>query len=128
MLDIADHFITNYGLVLGGLLECIIIGWILKTTVLREHINRYGIGLHKTWDFFIKYTTPAVLLYLLYLSCQGDLTDNYGGGDYTTGQLLTYGIGWLAICLVAALALTVIPWKSAKLARRHRPGDDDLLV
>jgi NSS family neurotransmitter:Na+ symporter len=125
-LDIADHFITNYGLVLGGLLECLIIGWILKASVLRKHINRFGIGIHKSWSFFIRYTTPAVLGYLLYLSCLGDLTKNYG--DYTSKQLLTYGIGWLLFCLVFSFILTLIPWLPARLKRRHLPGEDDLLV
>ncbi len=126
LLDIADHFITNYGLVVGGVLECIIVGWILKATVLRNHINRFGLGVHRLWDFFIKYTTPAVLLYLLYLSCKGDLTENYGG--YEALHILIYGIGWLVICLVTAYALSALPWKPEKLERRHRPGDDDLLV
>lgn len=126
ILDIADHFITNYGLVVGGLLECVIVGWILKATVLREHINSFGIGIHKSWEIFVKYTTPTLLLYLLYLSCAADLANNYEG--YTTGQLLTYGIGWLGICLIVAFGLSVVPWKQEKMQRRHLPEEDDLLV
>ncbi|MDF1578367.1 MAG: hypothetical protein P1P81_07980, partial [Desulfobulbales bacterium] len=126
VLDIADHFITNYALVLGGILECIIIGWILKATVLRDHINRFGLGIHRTWSFFIKYTTPAILIYLLYLSGVGDLAENYE--EYNSSELLLYGVGWLLLCLAVALILTSFPWKAAKLRRRHRPGDDDLLV
>jgi NSS family neurotransmitter:Na+ symporter len=126
LLDIADHFITNYGLVVGGILECIIIGWFLKTKVLRDHINRFGLGVHRIWDFFIKYTTPAVLLYLLYLSIKGDLAENYEG--YKTTHLLLYGVGWLTICLVVAIVLSLLPWKSDKLERRHQPGEDQLLV
>ena len=126
VLDIADHFITNYALVLGGLLECIVVGWILKATVLRNHINRFGLGIHRTWSFFIKYTTPAVLIYLLYLSSTGDLSKNYGG--YASIPLLLYGIGWLLLCLAAALVLTFFRWKPEKLRRRHRPEEDDLLV
>ncbi len=126
ILDIADHFITNYALVLGGLLECVVIGWILKATVLRNHINRTGIGIHRTWVFFIKYTTPAILLYLLYLSAVGDLTRNYEG--YKSSQLLLYGVGWLVLCLAAAFILNAFAWKPEKLKRRHHAGEDDLLV
>ena len=126
ILDIADHFITNYGLVIGGLLECLIVGWILKATVLREHMNRFGIGIHKSWEVFIKFTTPALLLYLLYLSCAADLANNYEG--YATGQLLTYGIGWLGICLIVAFSLSLVSWKPEKMQRRHLPEEDDLLV
>lgn len=126
ILDIADHFITNYGLIIGGLLECIIVGWVLKATVLRKHINLHGIGIHRIWSFFIKFTTPIVLAYLLYLSCSGDLAKNYEG--YTTGQIMVYGIGWLVFCLLVALVLSAYPWKGQKLDRRHLPEEDELLI
>ena len=126
LLDIADHFITNYGLVAGGLLECLLIGWVLKASLLRRHINRHGLGLTPVWDLFVKYTTPAILLYLIILSCSGDLAKNYG--DYQTDQLFIYGLGWMLICLVVALALTFRPWPPKKLKRRHQPEEDELLV
>jgi len=28
LLDITDHFVTHYGLIFGGIIECIIIGWV----------------------------------------------------------------------------------------------------
>ncbi|MBU0484651.1 MAG: sodium-dependent transporter [Proteobacteria bacterium] len=126
LLDIADHFITNYGLVCGGLLECIVVGWILKATVLRRHINRHGIGVPKLWNFFIRYTTPAILIVLLFISLSGDLSANYGG--YPTDQLFIYGVGWMLICFIVALVLAFQSWKSDKLKRRHKPGEDELLV
>ena len=126
LLDIADHFITNYGLVAGGFLECIIIGWIVKAAVLRKHVNRLGTVIPSLWDILIKFITPAILAYLLFLSLSGDLAQNYG--DYPTDQLVLYGVGWMLVCLVAALALTFVPWKPEKLKRRHRPEEDELLV
>jgi NSS family neurotransmitter:Na+ symporter len=126
VLDIADHFITNYALVFGGLLECLIVGWVLKATVLRKHINRFGLGIHRTWNFFIGYTTPAALIYLLYLAGRGDLTKNYA--DYPSGYLLLYGIGWMFFCLAVAFVLSAFSWQPDKLKRRHRPEEDDLLV
>jgi NSS family neurotransmitter:Na+ symporter len=126
LLDIVDHFITNYGLVIGGLLECLIIGWIFKASALRKHINRGGTRVPVLWDILVRYTTPAILGYLLYLSLTGDLRDNYG--DYPTDQLVIFGVGWMLICLIVALGLTFAPWKPAKLKRRHRPEEDQLLV
>ena len=126
LLDIADHFITNYGLVVGGLLECLVVGWILKTSTIMNHINRVASKVPKVWSFSIKFSTPVILIYLLYLTLFSDLKNNYGG--YPTDQLIIYGIGWMLICLVLALALTFSPWKPAKLKRRHQPEEDDLLV
>ncbi|MCF6290032.1 MAG: sodium-dependent transporter [Desulfobacterales bacterium] len=126
LLDIADHFITNYGLVMGGLLECLIIGWVLKARVLREHVSRLGTRIPGLWDILVKFVTPAVLVYLLYLSLTGDLKENYSG--YPTDQLIMYGGGWLLACLVAALALTFVPWKPGKRRRRHKPEEDELLI
>ncbi|VAW41159.1 Sodium-dependent transporter, SNF family [hydrothermal vent metagenome] len=125
-LDIADHFITNYGLVIGGLLECLIVGWVLKASLLRAHINRLGTRIPALWDFFIRYSTPAILAYLLYLSLTADLGRHYGG--YPAGQLIIYGVGWMLVCLVLALVLAFCPWRAGKLKRRHRPEEDKLLV
>ncbi len=126
LLDIADHFITNYGLVLGGLLECIIAGWIVKAVILRKYISSQGSKVPVIWDFFIKFTTPAILLYLLYISLADDLKNNYS--DYPTDQLILFGGGWLLICLIVALAFAFSPWKPEKLKRRHLPEEDELLV
>lgn len=126
ILDIADHFITNYGLVVGGALECIIVGWFLKASVLRQHINERGSTIPKIWNFLIKYTTPAILIYLLYISISSDIEKRYGG--YPADQLILFGAGWMLICLIAALAFAFSPWKPEKLKRRHQPGEDDLLV
>ncbi len=126
LLDITDHFITNYGLVIGGLCECLLVGWILKATVLRKHINNIGTKVPMLWVYTVQFTTPLILAYLIYLSFSSDLRENYGG--YPTDQLIMYGVGWMLICLVVALALTFTPWQPERLKRRHKPEEDDLLV
>ena len=126
LLDIADHFVTNYGLVIGGILECLLVGWVLKAHVLRSHINKQGSSIPAIWNLLIRYTTPIILVYLLYLTFVGDLAKNYG--DYPTDQLILYGGGWLLICLLAALVLAFSRWEAKKLKRRHLPEEDELLV
>lgn len=126
LLDIADHFLTNYGLVLGGLIECLIVGWVLKAQVLRAHVSRSGTRLPFVWDILIRYTTPAILAYLIYLSLAADLGNNYG--DYPTDQLIIYGVGWMLVCLIGAFCLAFYPWKPEKLKRKHRPEEDPLMV
>ena len=117
-------------------------GWIkykgLKIAVLFEGRDSAGKGgvvagssvlgmiIPPFWDILVKFVTPAILVYLLYLSLAGDLAENYSG--YPTEQLILYGVGWMFICLVVALGLTFIPWKPEKLKRRHLPEEDELLI
>lgn len=41
LLDLVDHFITTYGLVLVGISEALIVGWIFPAWRLREHMDEY---------------------------------------------------------------------------------------
>ena len=108
LLDIADHFITYYGLIIGGLLECLVVGWILKSKTVREHLNATGSSIPKLWSLSIKYFTPLVLSCLVYFSISGDLKKNYEG--YASTQLLLYGGGALLLCFLIAVFFTLFPW------------------
>ncbi len=126
VLDIADHFITNYGLVVGGLLECLLVGWVLKTVVLHRHFAESGSKIPVLWDICVKFITPALLIILVYFAVNVDRAENYGG--YSSDQLLFFGGGAMLACLGVALALALAPWQPDKLKRRHQPEEDDLLV
>ncbi|WP_319414739.1 hypothetical protein [Marispirochaeta aestuarii] len=39
ILDIVDHWINNFGIVLSGIAELIIIGWMFKLLSVREHFE-----------------------------------------------------------------------------------------
>jgi NSS family neurotransmitter:Na+ symporter len=126
VLDIADHFITNYGLVVGGLLECLLVGWVLKTVVLHRHFAQSGSRIPVIWDICVKYITPAILVVLVYFAVNVDRAENYGG--YTSGQLMLFGGGAMIACFGVALAFALAPWQPEKLKRLHKPEEDDLLV
>lgn len=126
VLDIADHFITNYGLVLGGLLECLLVGWVLKTVVLHKHFAESGSKIPVIWDICVKFITPAILILLVYFAVNVDRSENYGG--YSSEQLMLFGGGAMLVCFGMALALALAPWHPDKLKRRHKPEEDELLV
>jgi NSS family neurotransmitter:Na+ symporter len=126
LLDIADHFITHYGLIIGGLLECILIGWVLKASSVRTHLNKTGSSIFKLWEWSVKYFTPIVLICLVYFSITGDIEKNYEG--YATSHLIFYGGGCLLFCFTIALTFTLFPWSKNKLSHEHKPEEDDLLV
>jgi len=124
-LDIVDHFLNQYGLILAGLLQCVIVGYILKAGVLREYINKTAqMKLYRGWDLMIKYLTPAILLLMLLRSFYTELLKGYGG--YSTTALLSIGVSWLLATLAVAILLSVYPWEPARLRKDHAPESDEL--
>jgi NSS family neurotransmitter:Na+ symporter len=77
-LDIVDHFIANFGLVMIGLVECLILGWMYSLVRLRDHANKTSeIYVGIWWEYLIKYVIPLVLFILLILSVYNNFTAPY---------------------------------------------------
>jgi NSS family neurotransmitter:Na+ symporter len=109
-LDIVDHFLTHYGLVVVGILECILIGWIFKASRLREHINHIAsFGLGRWWDFCIKVITPLILITLLLNDLAKELSHSYGGYPWLANILI--GRDWLFATLFTAIIIAGRPWR-----------------
>lgn len=127
LLDIVDHFVTNYGLILGGLLECVLLGWILKASVARRHINSMdGVKLPAAWQIVVKFVTPICLAIVLLTALSGEFREAYGG--YSRAHLLIPGIGIMILALIIAVGSAVSAWPPEKLKREHTPGEDHLLT
>jgi NSS family neurotransmitter:Na+ symporter len=127
ILDIADHFITNYGLVFGGLLECLLVGWLLKAQVARAYVKHTGgVPLGWWWDVCVRYATPILLVLILAQALIAEIREAYGG--YTQDQLIVFGVGWLMVTAVASVIMTFYPWKPAKLQHTHIPEEEHLLT
>ncbi|MGK7914641.1 MAG: sodium-dependent transporter [Prochloraceae cyanobacterium] len=95
-LDIVDHFVTSYNLLLVGICQSILVGWIYGAEKMRRYINQvsdWRVG--KWWNIAVKYIIPLVLVTLLSAQFSQDLRIPYEG--YPTWAL---GIGW---------TLTIVP-------------------
>lgn len=109
-LDIVDHFLIRYGLVLAAIFECIILGWIYKTQKLTQHINRYSSWTVKGWwSFCIRIVIPVTLLTILISSLVQELRVPYGG--YSRLALILIGRDWLIYTLFSAVLVASYPWK-----------------
>ncbi len=65
-LDIVDYFMNFFGLALACLIECIVIGWIFRTTNVISHVNAMpGLKIGKLWETMIKFVAPAIIACLL---------------------------------------------------------------
>ncbi len=110
-LDIVDHFLTHYGLVVVGILECILVGWIFKALKLREYINQISSGflIGKWWDFSIKFLIPVLLGIILLNDLIREFSSSYGGYPWLANILI--GRDWLIFTLFAALIIAARPWR-----------------
>ena len=100
-IDIVDHFITQYGLVTVGVLESILVGWVLGAEEVRQFINEHSrLKLGRWWNVLVKYFIPVVLGIIIIQSFCADFDKSYGG--FAWPWLLLIGVDWLLGCLIAA--------------------------
>ncbi|ADL13226.1 sodium-dependent transporter [Acetohalobium arabaticum] len=112
-LDIVDHFINQFGIALAGLVECIIIGWFYKVSIIREHANRlsdFAIG--SWWDIMIRVITPICLGVAFVQNTMKELAAPYGG--YPMNAILKYGWSVAAGVIVLGIIMSLRPWKGKK--------------
>jgi SNF family Na+-dependent transporter len=107
-LDIVDNWMSNYGLVLVGLLECIAVGYFFHIDELKDYINAHSeIKVHNWFDAFIRVVTPGILIYLLATQFLTDITSTYEGYDQVLRHSVSLaGWGWFAVILCLALLIS----------------------
>ncbi len=116
-LTITDYFFNNFGLVVVGLLECIVIGWFFGTGKFREHVNKTSeVKIGIWWDFFIKYFTPTFLIISVVLTIVKFITkiDTTDLAGYSMVHIILGGGAVILIFLIISLILSDIPKKLEK--------------
>ena len=112
LLDLTDHWAFSYGLLIGGLTECILLGWFFGPEKLRAHINKHSrMHLPAIFDVLIKYIIPAILIFILTSSALQEFKVLYGS-DYPIGQwanilpilcFLVWALGGVLLSLLLTL-------------------------
>lgn len=101
-LDIVDHFVVNYSIVIIGILEAILIGYLFKAVTMRKWINTLSdFKLGAWWDFSIKIITPLFLAILLGMNIYREVLTPYEG--YPLWALI--GIGVIPVVLFPFIGL-----------------------
>jgi len=79
-LGTIDSFVTGtWGILLVGLIECIVVGWFYDLAKLRRHANsRSDWKIGKWWEFLLKYIIPVILATLFFWSLHDDITAEAG--------------------------------------------------
>lgn len=115
LLDIIDNFINNYGIVVVGLLEVVLIGWIVNPDIVREHTNEisyFKIG--KWWNICVKFVTPTILIFMLAQSIITEIKTPYGGDDLSA--LFAYGWSIIGFGIILALIISKKQWKNRNIS------------
>lgn len=130
ILDVVDYFNNNFGLALTGLVEVVVMAWLLrKLATLQEHANRISqIPLGRWWIVSLTVVTPVLLGVQAILNVQENLTSNYSG--YPTGFLRGAGWGVSFAVIVAAGLLSLRRWPIAtvQLPSPQEPSGVDVDV
>ncbi|WP_164509105.1 sodium-dependent transporter [Clostridium rectalis] len=109
LLDIVDHFVSNYGIALIGLVECIVLGYVYKAEKMRPELNKYSdfkIGVW--WDILIKYITPILLGYMTVDNIYNEFKSPYGG--YPISSIIVFGFTIAIGIFIIGFYLSKRPW------------------
>ncbi|TDQ55446.1 sodium-dependent transporter [Actinorugispora endophytica] len=111
LLDTADHFINQYGIVLAGLVVVVVVGWVLRRLPsLQRHANETSaVPLGRWWLVCLGAVTPLVLGWMMVDSLRAEFAQNYE--DYPTGFLLWAGWGVAGAALLVGVLVSLVPWR-----------------
>lgn len=121
LLDFFDHWAFGYGLLICGLLELLVLGWLYDIDKLIAFINETGrIKLGFRFKCLVRFVLPAVIITILVMGVIKECEDGMFGWDYETGSykgLYRFAFaGWLIFSIGGALLFTFL---------RRRTGEDD---
>lgn len=103
-LDILDHFVVSYGIVIIGILEALVLGWTAPGRAVKEYINqRSAWKLGWLWDAAIKFIIPIFLTILLVINLVGEFTTPYEG--YPVWALFWIGVFPVVAAFIASVIL-----------------------
>ncbi len=114
LLDILDHWAFRYSLLIGGLIECVLVGWVLGADKLRTFVNQHSkFTLGKWFNVQIKFVIPIILGSVIVGTLWQDLTGGLYGAAYEMEGWdwlpVAIPIFWIVATLVMSFVLTNRP-------------------
>lgn len=111
VLDIVDHFINQYGILLVAVVSTIAVAWGVRALpTLAAHLNRTGsLRLGRWWYVLVGGVIPVALTYILVQQLIADLRTPYGG--FPTWMLAVFGWGIAIATIVFGLLAGRTRWR-----------------
>lgn len=113
-LDTVDHFINNYGLALSGLVEVVLVAWVVRQVgTLQRFINEDSyIPVGRWWTLSLTVLTPIALGLVIAFSIVTELTEAYSG--YPVSGLVLVGGGAALGIIVVGFVFQAIRWREGR--------------
>lgn len=108
-LDVIDHFVTHYGLVLVSIATMLVVGWSKKGELIRKDVARTKWFPTALWWWNIRLFVPVVLVLLLINFFIAELAEPYGG--YPLWAIM---IGWAAVFVPLIISWFLNRWYANK--------------
>jgi neurotransmitter:Na+ symporter, NSS family len=110
VLDILDHFINRFGILLVAVVSMLVLAWVVRSLpMLADHMNAIGsVRLGRWWLLLISIVAPLALGLVLVQELIDNVQDAYGG--YPGWMLAVFGWGAAAAVLVFGFVAARMPW------------------
>lgn len=106
--DIVDKWICDFGLVVSGLGQCLIVGYLYRVRDFRTYLNQISeVRIGQWWEWTLRYVTPIVLSIILVGNLSQEI--RYGYGEYPRWSTMIGGWGTLIFWVILAYFLWRIP-------------------
>ena len=100
-LDIVDHILSHYALMIVGVGQCVLVAWIVDVEEFRVHLNRVSsIPVPRVWNYLVKFFIPIVLGVIMLIDIVSEIKNPYAG--YQFSAIILIGVNWLLFTLIAA--------------------------
>jgi NSS family neurotransmitter:Na+ symporter len=111
LLDTADHYVNNIGVVASAIAMTVLIAWGLRRLPeLQGHLNnRTGLDAGRWWRVLITVVVPVVLGYMFVSASVTLIREGYGG--YPAWFTTTFGWLMIVAMLVAAVVFSLLRWR-----------------
>src|SRR5690606_17206257 len=119
VLDIIDHFINQFGILLVAVLSMIVVAWGIRALPeLAAHLNRTGsVRLGLLWRVLVGIVTPVALIYILSQAFWTDVKEPYEG--YPIWMLASFGWGSAVLVALLGYLLSPIRWRESTRLEDH---------
>ncbi|MFA5629385.1 MAG: sodium-dependent transporter [Dehalococcoidales bacterium] len=106
-LDMVDRAVSFYGLLITGIISCLLVGWVFGARKLREYLNETSdFKFGAWWDWVIKLVLPIAMTFVvIYGGFMVDIPNAYEG--YQVGPFNGSHILWLILGVTLILSFVL---------------------